>query len=226
MVRKTGIICASDTELEPFLLQMQNSKTTEIAMLKFYEGTIRNKEVVAVFSGVCKVNAAVATQIIIDYFQVDTVINAGTAGGIAEDIKVFDTVVSERVAYHDVADDILTEFHPWMPSVYFYADQTLLKLAKNYRGDLIYPIKFGTSVSGEQFITEEKREEISLRFHPLSVDMESAAAAHVCYVNQIPFISVRTITDNASHDGLEYFEENCQRASSIAAEITIQLFLL
>ena len=79
---KIGIICAGDEELAPFLPLISGCKITKKAMLKFYEGQIEGLEVVALFSGVCKVNAAIASQLLIDVFGVNIIINAGTAGGI------------------------------------------------------------------------------------------------------------------------------------------------
>lgn len=218
-----GIICASDTELEPVLGYFDGYRVVERAMLKFYEGEIGNVPVVAVFSGVCKVNAAIAAQLMVDLFQVKMIVNVGTAGGMDAGVRLFDTVISERVAYHDVADDILTEFHPWLETVYFYADAGLINMVKEVQKEIAHPILTGSSVTGEQFIEEGKRQEINERFAPLSVDMETAAIAHVCYTNNVPFIAIRTITDTASHIGIDNFESNCERASAIAAEITTGL---
>ena len=78
-------------------------------------------------------------------------------------------------------------------------------------------------VTGEAFITDEGRERIMENFVPLSVDMETAAIAHVCYVNSIPFLSVRCITDTAEHSGNETFHANCARASEIAAELVTEI---
>ena len=125
---RIGIICAGEEELAPFLPLINNCKITEKAMLKFYAGQIEGAEVVALFSGVCKVNAAIAAQLLIDVFCVDIIINSGTAGGIEPDLEIFDTVISTEVCYHDVAPDILTEFHPWMKSVFFTADPRLISL--------------------------------------------------------------------------------------------------
>ena len=111
---KVGIICAGDEELAPFLPLIENCKITEKSMLKFYEGKINNVEIVTLYSGVCKVNAAIATQILIDTFSVNIIINSGTAGGMAPNLEIFDTVISTEVEYHDVAPEILTEFHPWL----------------------------------------------------------------------------------------------------------------
>ena len=80
---KVGITCAGDEELAPFLPLINNCKITEKAMLKFYAGQIGGAEVVALFSGVCQVNAAIAAQLLIDVFHIDIIINSGTAGGMA-----------------------------------------------------------------------------------------------------------------------------------------------
>ncbi len=220
-MKKIGILCAGDTELAPFLEHMKGQQITEKAMLKFHTGTINHVNVSAVYSGVCKVNAAIAAQLLIDMFHVDLIINAGTAGGMKEGVQLFDTVISERVIYHDVADDILTDFHPWLKSNYFLADQELCAIARAYSRTSKHPVLFGTMVTGEQFIEDEKREEINRKFDPLSTDMETAGVAHVCYVNRIPFLAVRTITDTVTHQGIETFDQNCEAASEISAEIVL-----
>ena len=170
-------------------------------MLKFYIGQINSIEVIALFSGVCKVNAAIGTQILIDVFGADMIINSGTAGGMVPDLEIFDTVISTEVCYHDVAQNILTEFHPWMKTIFFPADPKLIILSKN-AVDKIRPagkVVWGRMATGESFITDEGRQKINQEFAPLTVDMETASIAHVCYVNRIPFISIRCITDT---DGL------------------------
>lgn len=213
---KVGILCAGDREAAPVIPMIEDCVKTQKAMLAFYEGRIGNVNVVALYSGVCKVNAAIAAQILIDTFQCDAIINAGTCGGMVNDLNILDTVVSTEVAYHDVAEGILTEFHPWMNSIWFRADGRLLEAARSVRGR--YRVAFGRMVTGEQFIEDDRRDFINESFAPLTVDMESAAVAHVCYVNEVPFIAVRTITDTPDHWGAAAFEENCAEASRISAE--------
>ena len=127
---KLGILCAGDDELIPFLSLLDPYRITEKAMLKFYEGNFNGVQAVALYSGVCKVNAAIAAQFLIDTYRADAVINAGTAGGMDPSLKIFDTAVSTAVAYHDVADDILTDFHPWLESIWFPADPALRAYAE------------------------------------------------------------------------------------------------
>lgn len=222
---RVGIICAGDREVAPFLPIICGCKTTEKAMLKFYDGTISDVKVVVLFSGVCKVNAAIATQILIDTYHVNIIINAGTAGGMNPELEIFDTVISTEVAYHDVAPNILTEFHPWLESVFFKADQGLLSLSEKAveRLEQNYKVVWGRMVTGEEFIADEGRQRINEQFEPLTVDMETASIAHACYVNNIPFVSIRCITDTATHSGTGNFEENCEKAASIAKDITVSL---
>ncbi|MBQ8554332.1 MAG: 5'-methylthioadenosine/adenosylhomocysteine nucleosidase [Clostridia bacterium] len=222
---RVGIICAGDREVAPFLPLIDECKVTEKAMLKFHAGKINGIEVVVLFCGVCKVNAAVATQILIDTYRVDMMINAGTAGGMNHELAIFDAVISTEVAYHDVASHILTEFHPWIETVYFKADRELLDLSRKAvaRIELEGKAYWGRMVTGEAFIADKERQRINEEFAPLTVDMETASIAHVCYVNSIPFISIRCVTDNATHSGTGYFEENCKKASAIAKDITVAL---
>lgn len=219
-MKKIGIICAGDKELYPFLSHIENVAVTEKSMLKFYEGQINGVTVVALYSGVCKVNAAIATQILIDTYCVKMIINAGTAGGMDKNRNLFDTVISTQAAYHDVADNILTEFHPWLSSIYFSADKDLLNIAKviTEKRENIY---LGRMVTGETFIEDAMRDKINKKYKPLSVDMETASIAHVCYVNKIPFIAIRTITDTPAHSGIQNFELNCIKASSISKDIVL-----
>lgn len=221
---KVGIICACNREITPFLHHINNLIISEKAILKIYQRTINSIDVVALCSGVCKVNAAISTQILIDHYGVNIIINSGTAGGINPELEIFDVVISTEAAYHDVAPENLTEFHPFMESVYFQADKKLLELTKiaacKMRANKVH---WGRMVTGEQFITDGGRKEINDKFAPLTVDMETASIAHVCYVNKVPFISIRSITDTAVHSGSDNFELNCQKASVIAKDFTLAL---
>ena len=219
-MERVGILCASDTELEPFLPHINRCTITDKAMLRFYHGQMKGVQTVALYSGVGKVNAAVAAQLLIDTFEATALLNVGTAGGMDPRLQVFDTVISTESAYHDMDDDILTDFHPWLLAPLFRADARMLRTAQQ-TAEGNPSVYFGRMATGERFIEEEGRQAIWERYAPLSVDMETAAVAHVCYVNQIPFLSIRTITDTALQSGGEAFEQNCRRASAVAKDIAL-----
>ncbi|MES5943427.1 MULTISPECIES: 5'-methylthioadenosine/adenosylhomocysteine nucleosidase [unclassified Bacillus cereus group] len=210
-----GIIGPSEDEIMPFIEEMTNKEITNLAMLTFHSGTYENVEVVALYCGVCKVNAAIAAQILVDKFHVTHIIVTGVAGAIDKVLKIGDTVISTEIAYHDVDEGILTEYHPWMESVYFKTDRSLLELSQKVveKNQFVQNIYFGKIVTGEAFISESGRTEIIAKYNPLCVDMETASIAHVCYANTIPFLAVRSITDTEEASGIEVFEDNCVSAS-------------
>lgn len=218
-----GIICACKSELKPFLSYIENQKITEKAGFIFYEGNIGKVHVAAVQCGICKVNAALGAQILIDLFHVDGIINSGTAGGMDPVLQIFDTVVAEKAAYHDVEESILTEEYPYMESIYFESDRKMFAASKEYSRNCGGRVFFGNMVTGEQFIEDERRDEINGRFAPLCVDMETAGIAHACYINKVPFLAVRTITDTAEHKGLETYSNNSHKAGEIAAQVVMGL---
>lgn len=224
---KIGIIGPSEDEIMPFIEQMENKRVESIAMLKFYSGTFKNIDIIALYCGVCKVNAAIATQILIDKFNVTNIILTGVAGAIDSRLNIGDTVISTEVAYHDVSDGILTEYHPWMDSIYFKCDSSLLTLSRRVLVENIFPQKiyFGKIVTGEAFISKNGRREIIEKYNPLCVDMETASIAHVCYANNTPVIAIRSITDTESECGTEVFETNCESVAKNSINVLVKILM-
>lgn len=193
---RIGIIGPCEEEIYPFINRLHDVTTERYAMLSFCVGKYLNTDVVAVLCGICKVNAAIAAQILVDKFSVTHIIVTGAAGAIDKNLKIFDTVISSEVAYHDVGEEELTKFHPRMEDIYFKADSSMLKgMSEAISND--NSIVIGRMVTGEAFIAENGRDEIIKKYNPLCVDMETASIAHVCYVNAIPFVAIRTISDTS-----------------------------
>jgi len=153
--------------------------------------------------------------------NVTHIIVTGVAGAIDNELKIGDTVISTEIAYHDVDEGILTEYHPWMESIYFKPDSELLELCREMISKNVFTQKvfFGKIVTGEAFISDSGRAEIISKYHPLCVDMETASIAHVCYANKIPFIAIRSITDTEDECGKEAFQSNCVTAADKSIEI-------
>ena len=78
-MNKIGIIGAMSEELALIKSSMKAESSFKKAGYEFFSGSLGNKEVIVVLSGIGKVNAAVCTQILIDKFGVDAVINTGVA---------------------------------------------------------------------------------------------------------------------------------------------------
>ncbi len=215
-----GILAASEKELQPLLDVMEVQETRNKAMLTFYRGKVYDCEIVCVFSGVCKVNAALACQLMLDEFKPSSVIVVGVAGAISESLDILDTVLASQVTYHDVDKTILTEYHPWMETHFFNVNEELSQEIYE-ASESKYPLYKGLIVTGEQFIDHEGRDQIVAIYNPLAVDMETAAVAHVCYVNDVPFSAIRTISDTPFKSGNRVFNDNLITASYRAVAVLL-----
>jgi adenosylhomocysteine nucleosidase len=60
-------------------------------------------------------------------------------------------------------------------------------------------------------------------FNPVSVEMEGAAIAHACYINKVPFISVRSISDKADDSAKDSYKENEIPAANEAGKFVLSL---
>ena len=198
-----GIIGAMDEEVAKLKEHMTDVTVTTKASMDFYKGTLNNKEVVIVRSGIGKVNASICTQILIDDFHIDAVINTGIAGSLRNEINIGDIVLSTDTVEHDME---ATAFGypvgqiPRMDTFSFEADKHLIALAKNCC-EKVNPevtVFTGRVVSGDQFISnKEKKNWLIETFDGYCTEMEGAAIAHCAYLNNIPFLIIRAISDKA-----------------------------
>ncbi|WP_454053818.1 5'-methylthioadenosine/adenosylhomocysteine nucleosidase [Clostridium sp. Marseille-Q7071] len=199
-----GIIGAMEEEVQILIDEMQVESKIEKANMCFNKGRIFGKEVVIVKSGIGKVNAAVCTQILVDDYKANAVINVGIAGGIGEEIYPGDIVIASDLVQHDMDTSAFGDKIgqiPRMDVFDFKCDSKLIKYAKNACEDLKDHKSFvGRIVSGDQFIANvEKIRWLKNEFEALACEMEGASIAHVAYLNNIPFIIIRSISDNANN---------------------------
>ena len=202
-MNRTGIIGAMEIEVEQLKKDMEISRTVRKARMEFFEGTLSGKQVVVVRSGIGKVNAAVCTQILVDDFQVDCVINTGIAGSLNADINIGDIVISKDVLHHDM-DAVNFGYPlgqiPQMDVFSFEADQELADRAERICHEVNPEISVfrGRIVSGDQFIAEKSvKERLITNFGGYCTEMEGAAIAQTAYLNRIPFVVLRAISDKA-----------------------------
>jgi adenosylhomocysteine nucleosidase len=218
-----GIIAPSEDELNPILEKILTHKSETIAMLKFHIGTIGTERIVCVYSGVCKVNMAIATQILIQTYQPEYVVLVGVAGSLRSGIGIGNIIIGKEIQYHDVSSVVLTEYHPWMKTDCFSSDDSLIsKITVMENQDSIH---YGKIITGEKFITVDEREGLIKKYQAFCVDMESASFAHVCYVNKMRFIVIRSISDEADKDGMSNFEKNVGPCSRKIADLVEKAFL-
>lgn len=198
-----GIIGAMEQEVSRIKEMMKEVKITTKASMDFYEGILEGKKVVVVRSGIGKVNAGMCTQILADIYGAEAVINTGIAGSLNNDVNIGDIVLSTDVLHHDMD---ATGFGyplgqiPQMDAFSFQADEQMRKLAKEVCEEVNPEIRVfeGRVVSGDQFISSrEVKDKIKENFDGCCTEMEGAAIAQTAYLNQIPFVIIRAISDKA-----------------------------
>jgi len=225
-----GIIGAMEEEIA--LLQQKSNIISEeqIIDLTFYKGTLHNKNMILVKSGIGKVNAALCTQILIDRFHVDCVINVGVAGAVYKQLSIGDIVISEDAVQHDMDTSVFGDpigIIPRMKESYFKADKTLIDLAKKCSTTLTSKARIftGRIASGDQFIsTPQGKQKIWQTVQGYCAEMEGAAIAHACYVNHIPFVIIRSISDDAEDKSHIAYEQFVKIAAENSSELLEKMF--
>lgn len=225
-MKRIGIIFAMKEELDSLLKYLKIEKEYNIFDLKFYEGMIHNNYCILTESGVGKVNSARCTQILIDNMDVDMIINIGVAGGISNKLKVCDIVIGEKLVQHDFDITAFNHEKGYIPNVgvYIDSDTYLVNIAKECINNKKYNVVSGIIASGDIFCTESwMSKKINTKFNALCVEMEGASIAQVCYLSNVPFIVIRSISDVPNNNNVltyeEFLNESSKNVSNFIYEI-------
>lgn len=226
---KIGIIGAMEVEVETLKKSMTVKSTVKKASMEFFEGTIGTTEVVVVRSGICKVNAGICVQILVDTFGVTHVINTGAAGSLDAKINIGDIVLSTDACYHDVDATVFGYKKGEVPQLgtqCFTADASLREKAKAAikiaAPDL--GIFEGRVCSGDQFICDKAvKDAIINDFGGMCCEMEGTGIAQACYLNGIPFLIIRAISDKADGSEIMDYPEFEAKAARDCAAATLEL---
>ena len=224
MSKTIGIIGAMDEEIAELKKNIIGMKTINIAGIKFYQGRLFNKECIIVKSGVGKVFAAMTAQILIDKFNVIKMIFTGLAGSINRKIKIGDIIIGEKCVQYDMnASELGFKIGqiPYTEYRFFHSDKKMIEdsLKTKIPGTKILK---GTILTGDLFLNHKEQEKYLPVFKELDGDcleMEGAAVAQVCTLNNIPFIIIRIISDNADQDAVKHFEKFKDLVSHKSVEI-------
>lgn len=225
---KIAIIGAMEEEVELLRNAITSPQTTVIANIEYIEGSIENHEVILVKSGIGKVNAAMATTILLEKFKPEVVLNTGSAGGFRETLEVGTIVISSEVRHHDVD---LTAFGyeygqvPQLPAAYL-GDEKLVKLAVSAVEEIgEHEHAIGLIASSDTFMSNPNHVEKVRNLFPqiIAAEMEAAAVAQVCYQFKTPFVVIRALSDIAGKEATMSFDEFLPVAALHSTQIILRV---
>jgi len=222
-----GIIAAMENEVRDIKSVMEESIKIIHGGMTFIKGKLYKKEVVVVKSGVGKVNAAICTQILIDLFKAKVIINVGVAGAVHPDLEVGDIVISEDSCQYDM--DARAFGHPWgeipnMDITFFKADQTLIELAEKSAIKISAAYRIGRVMTADLGVDSlELKENLRAEFGGLCVEMEGAAIGQVAFVNQVPYVIIRSISDKADGNLKEDYKNNLEDSIKNGVAIVLNI---
>lgn len=223
--KEYGIIAAMQEEMEEIKKIMKNIEEKKIYELTFFEGKINNSNVVLVEAGVGKVNAARVTQVLIDNFNVEAIINVGSGAAANEELEIGDIVIGKTLVQHDFDITAFGHQKGYISNVgeNVKSDEHLIQKMEHIISELSnneYNVKIGTIASGDIFCTDIKmKEKIRNKFNADAIEMEGAAIAQVCKLDNKPFLIIRSISDVPNGKNEITFDEFLKLASKRCAEI-------
>ena len=220
-----GIIVATDEELIEIKNIMDSFEEKDIYELTFVKGKINNKKVIVVKCGIGKVNAARTTQILINNFKISKIINIGAAGGINPELKIQDIVIGEKLVQYDFDISASGDYEKGEITdvgKYMISDSELINICKRVLEKRIQndvKVVIGTIATADIFCSDpEVAKQVREEFGAECVEMEGAAIAQVCYLDKIPFLVIRGISDTPNgHNEMDYYTY-CHIAAKHAAE--------
>ena len=220
---KYGIIAAMNEEMIEIKKIMTDIKENKIHELIFFVGSINNNEVCLVQCGIGKVNAARVTQIMIDNFKPECIINVGSAGSANDELEIGDIVIGKYFVQHDFDLTAFGHKKGYIPNIGDKIEcnnkfidemkETISNLSNNE-----YNVKIGTIASGDLFCTDiNVKNEIRNNYNADAIDMESSAIVQICYLDKVPFVIIRSISDKPNGNNHITFEKFLKLASKRCA---------
>ena len=205
---------------------MDSFEEKNVYELTFIKGKISNKKVIAVKCGIGKVNAARTTQILIDKFDVDKIINIGAAGGVNPELKIQDIVIGERLVQYDFDVSSSGDYEKGEiqgVGKYIKSDYELINVCRRVlekRIEKDVNVIIGTIATADIFCSDpEDARKARQEFEADCVEMEGAAVAQVCYLDKVPFLVIRGISDTPDGENEMEYYTYCHIAAKRAADL-------
>ncbi len=227
-MNKIGILGAMDEEVALLKASLSEVKEVQWKHLTFYQGMLHGVDVILVKCGIGKVASALATTVLIEQFSPDAIVNTGSAGGFDTQLNIGDLVIGENLIHHDVD---LTHFGyslgqcAGMPEDY-KSDPKLIEAAQHAANDISgIQVTSGRICTGDAFIgSDEAVAALRTKFPAMkAVEMEGAAIGQTCYMLDVPFLVIRSLSDIAGKTSSVSFKEYLETAAKNSAKLVMAM---
>lgn len=241
----TGILGAFPDEVQILLSQLEDKKESVFQRITFTEGKLRGQHVVVAFTGIGKVNASVATVLLLEHFHPRAILFSGIAGAINPALNPGDIVIGTKIAHHDygvLTPEGTTRRPTRDPStmaenaIYFSSDSVLIRTARQVaksvslekvnstNGPRAPIISEGVIVTGDVFVASNAAtQELRQKMNAEATEMEGAAVAQVSHQQQVPFLIIRSMSDNAGNNAARDAESFYQLAARNSANFVMSI---
>ena len=221
-----GIIGAMEVEVQGLRQMLRDPEATTLSGIEFVTGTLEGMPVVLAVCGVGKVFAALCAQTMILRFGAEKIINTGVAGTLCRELGIGDVAISRDVVQHDMDITGLGEpygFWNGPDLMHVPADPELVNLVEQVVRDQGHTCQVGTIATGDQFLCDSGRKTwIHNTFHALAGEMEGGSIGTACYVNRVPFVIIRVMSDDADGHAPENFPAFAAQAAETSIRITAE----
>lgn len=223
---KIGILVAMEEEIRRLMEVISTNSVKTIAKQTFYDGTIYNQPVTIVQAGIGKVNAAIATSLLIQEFGVELVVNTGSAGGIGKGMAIGDLVIANELAYNDADNRGFGYTYGQIPQMEprFKSNKNIRMKLEKIATEKNWYVHQGLIVSGDSFISSTEQISHIKEYFPnaLATEMEGTAVAQTCEQFEVPFAVIRAISDTADEEANITFDEFVLLAGKQSAELILE----
>ncbi|WP_165776520.1 5'-methylthioadenosine/adenosylhomocysteine nucleosidase [Maribacter sp. 4G9] len=240
--QRIAIMGAMDEEIELLKVDLLHKKEVRKNGITFFTGKLKGQKVVLLKAGIGKTNAAYSTAILTANFKLKGLIFTGVAGGLHPDILPGDIVVATKMIQYDFGAFKNGAFETWPTrnlvqnnkrnTLYLPVDSYLLEKTKKVVEQIklapfqhrIPKIYTGVIATGDTFLSDSKKaEELYSNFKALAVEMEGAAVAQICTMLKLPYIVIRSCSDNANRNAPSDYAAFVKVAAGNSAQMVLAL---
>ncbi|NMA06307.1 MAG: 5'-methylthioadenosine/S-adenosylhomocysteine nucleosidase [Ruminococcaceae bacterium] len=219
---RIGVVCAMEDEislLRHYLGKEKKRTNNGIGISEYiYEG----HSVFLAVSGIGKVFASMATSILLSTYKCDLILNTGLAGSCDSGLMPGDSVLVNKVFFHDFDERIYEDVNKG-----FDSDVNLLKLSSDAVLQLGLKYKLGVCATGDVFVDDSiKKDAIITKTGCKCIEMELAAIAQACKAFSVPFVSLKVISDNADENAEGDFDIGIEKFTKISADYIMKMIEL